>query len=267
MKVALIQLNAGDDKKRNLDRALRLTLEAIRRKAEFILLPEVFNYRGKSHLKKGYKPVAEYIPGPSTIPFMIFAKAHRVFILAGSIYERVKRQSKVYNTSVLINDKGKIIAKYRKIHLFKAALSKKNIDESKCLLAGKALKIEWVKDFKVGLSICYDLRFPELFRRYQKAGVDVICIPSSFTKTTGQAHWEVLLRARAIENLCYILAPNQFGKTPNGVETYGNSLIVDPWGKILARAPLNKTEILYAAIDIERLKGARRRLPAAFNFR
>ena len=119
-----------------------------------------------------------------------------------------------------------------------------------------------VKGFKVGLSICYDLRFPELYQKYKNHSVDILTVPSSFTKTTGQAHWEVLLRARAIENLAYVLAPNQFGKTANGVFTYGNSMIVNPWGKILAKASDNKEEIIYANLDKEILTEVRRRLPA-----
>ncbi len=266
MKIALIQLNAGSDKKKNLDAALRLTCEAIRNKARFILLPEVFNYRGKPDAQNGFHSIAENIPGPSTEPLMILARANRVFILAGSIYEKVTGEKKVYNTSVLINDKGKIAARYRKIHLFDARLGKKIIREPQFFLSGKNPVTASVGGFKAGLSICYDLRFPDLYKHYAKAGAQILCVPSSFTATTGEAHWEILLRARAIENLCYILAPNQFGKTPAGIETYGNSMVVDPWGKILARASGANTsgarqEILYADIDKKTLLESRKKLP------
>ncbi len=189
MKIALIQINAGADKKKNLDKALRLTLKAIRQKAEFILLPEVFNFRGKPHPRNGFHSVSETIPGESTIPFMILARANQVFILAGSVYEKVKGSHKIYNTSILIDDKGKIRATYRKINLFDAHLSGKAIDETKFFFSGRAVKVANVKGFKVGLSICYDLRFSRLYQQYKKTGVDILAVPSSFTKTTGQAHW------------------------------------------------------------------------------
>ena len=261
MKIALIQLSAAHHKKKNLDKALRLTLRAVLNKAQFILLPEVFNYRGPAHQKTGYHEIAETIPGESTVPFMVYARAHKVFILVGSLYEKIKGTKKIYNTSVLITDQGRVAAKYRKIHLFDARLGKKSIQESEYLLAGESTKTVTIKDFKVGLSVCYDLRFPELYGRYKKEGVNIITVPSSFTKPTGQAHFETLLRARAIENLAFVLAPNQFGKTKNGVVTYGNSMVVDPWGKIIARASGHREEIIYASLDKKTLAQARKNLP------
>lgn len=258
MKVVLIQLNAGPDKRKNIDRALRLVMEAVRKKAQWVILPEVFNYRGPSKNKSA----AELIPGPSTAPLMLVARAHKVFILAGSIYEKVKGKGKVYNTSALINDRGKVIAKYRKINLFKARVGAKTIDETKTFLPGENPRLATVGGFKIGMSICYDLRFPELYRDYARKGADVLCVPSSFTKATGRAHWENLLRARAIENLCYVLAPNQIGKGAGGVATYGNSMIIDPWGKILARASDNKEQMIYVDLNKSQLNKARRTLPA-----
>ena len=261
MKIALIQLNAGPDKKKNLDGALRFVLEAVRRKAEFILLPELFNYRGPAHPQNGYAHVAESIPGDSTLPLMLFARAHHVFILAGSVYEKIKGSKKVFNTSVLINDKGKIIAKYRKNNLFKARVDGETIDESRFLSAGSSLAVAKIRDFKVGLSICYDLRFPEIYQKYARRGADIMCVPSSFTKTTGQAHWEVLLRARAIENRCYVLAPNQCGKSGRGVMTFGHSVIIDSWGRILAEASGEKEKVTYSIINIQNLRRVRKILP------
>ncbi len=262
VKVALIQVNAGSDRRRNLDRVLHLALQAVRHQAEFILLPEVFSFRGKPDPKTGYQKFAESIPGPSTVPLMILARAHKVFILAGSLYEKSPgTRQKVFNTSVLINDQGKVQAKYRKIHLFNARLKGKSINESKVLLAGKSPVTTNICGFKVGMSICYDLRFPELYQRYQKAGVDILVVPSSFTKTTGLTHWEILLRARAIENLCYVLAPNQFGITPSGTATYGNSMAIDPWGRVLARAGGNREEVLYATLHKKALVESRQKLP------
>ena len=262
MNIALIQVNAGSDKRKNLDQALRLTLQAIRNKAEFILLPEIFHFRGKPNLKTGYRNFAESIPGPSSVPLMILARAHKVFILAGSLYEKSPgTRHRVYNTSVLINDKGKIQAKYRKVNLFEARLGKKSIDETTYLKAGRTPAVTSVKGFKIGMSICYDLRFSALYEEYRKRRIDILTVPSSFTKPTGQAHWEVLLRARAIENLCYVLAPNQFGKAPSGVFAYGNSMIVDPWGKVLAKASSNKKEVIYVTLHKTAITESRQKLP------
>ncbi len=272
MKVAVIQLKADSDKKRNIKRALEFVNQAIRNRARFILLPEVFNYRGPLQEAVLLKDIAEQIPGDSTTPFLSLARQHRVFLLLGSIYEKDRRErfsstkmqlwrKKVFNTSVLINEDGKVAAKYRKIHLFEAVLGKKIIKESKIFLAGDTLGSSPVHGFKVGLSICYDLRFPEIFRRYSKSGCQILTVPSVFTKKTGQAHWETLLRARAIENLCYVLAPNQTGQDGRGVPSYGHSMIIGPWGDILAQASGSKEEIIYAQIKRETVEKVRTILP------
>lgn len=260
MKVALIQMNAQDHKGKNIHRALQLVLKAANQKTDFILLPELFHYRGPQKVLN-----AEKIPGESVVPFMIFAKARKVFILLGSVYEKAGRSKKIYNTSVLINDRGKIIARYRKINLFKARVGGKNIDETKTLKAGSKTALADIKGFKTGLTICYDLRFPGLFQSYARKGAEILCVPSSFTKETGQAHFETLLRSRAIENLCFVLAPNQTGTTKDGVKTYGNSMVIDPWGKIIARASGTKEEILCVTLEEKTLLQARKKLPAVFN--
>jgi len=265
MKVAVIQIQATDNKERNINRALALAQKAVSNKAQFILLPETFNHRGRPRPKGGYSSVSESIPGESSVPFMVLAKAHKIFILLGSLLEKTTGAKKVYNTSILINDKGKIAATYRKINLFDAVLGKKSLKESRFLLAGKTPKAAYIKNFAAGLSICYDLRFPSLYQAYAKSGVNILCVPSCFTKQTGKAHWEALLRARAIENLCYILAPNQIGKDARGVTCYGNSMIISPWGEVLARASGYKEEIIYATLEIEKLIEARKRLPSVIS--
>lgn len=262
MRVALIQLNAGEDKEKNIDKAVTFVRRAIRARAKWILLPEVFSYRGPIDRRILAEKVAEPVPGESIIPLLQLAREHRVFILAGSIYEKIKGSARCFNTSVLINETGRLSARYRKRHLFKAILRDKEIQESKNFLAGKRLATGRVSDFKVGMTVCYDLRFPGLFVEYARRGCDVLTVPASFTFQTGEAHWEVLLRARAIENLSYILAPNQCGTTPNGVRTYGNSMVIDPWGRILARAATDGEEIIYAELQKETLKTARSALPA-----
>jgi len=244
MKTAVIQFNAGDNKKKNFDRAIDFIEKAIKQNAKFILLPEIFIFRG--NLKRASGEISETIPGSTINALAKIAKSNKVFILAGSIHEKVKGQKKVYNTSILIDDRGRIKAKYRKINLFDVTLGQKKIRESDCFLAGRQPVSVGVGGFKIGLSVCYDLRFPELYRHYAKQCVDILCVPSAFTYETGKAHWEVLLRARAIENFSYVLAPNQVGKDSRGIKTYGHSMIINPWGKILAQASETKEEIIYA---------------------
>ena len=248
MKIAVIQLAAQDDKEQNLKQAFALVYQAAQAKAELIALPEVFHFRGKVPQEQLYQQIAENIPGRSTAPFLQLARDKKVHILLGSIYERRKKENKISNTSILINPQGKIAARYRKIHLFDAVIDKKVIRESKNFLPGRQLAMAKVKNFNLGLTICYDLRFSNLYRRYSQKGCDIIAVPSSFTKKTGVAHWEILLRARAIETLSYVIAPNQVGKDRRGIETYGNSMIISPWGEVLAKASADKTEIIYAEL-------------------
>ncbi len=259
MNVAVIQLCASNQKIENIKKAVHFVELAIHHKAEFICLPEVFSHRGK--VEDGVSSITEDVPGESLLPLINLAKKRNVFILAGSIYERIASQKRAYNASILIDSRGKISAHYRKIHLFNVLLGKQKICESDYFLSGKKLVTAKVKNFSVGLSICYDVRFPELYKLYAKQGVDILCVPSAFTYQTGEAHWEVLLRARAIENLAYVLAPNQMGEDNRGIKTYGNSMIIDPWGNILARASSDKEEIIYARLDKNVIKEKRLTLP------
>ncbi len=256
LKTAVIQLRATDNKAENIERAVFLVQQAIRRQAEFILLPEIFVFRGR-WTGLDIEEIAEEIPGASITPLMALARRHKVFILAGSIFEKSKTAKKVYNTSVLINNRGDIVCKYRKRHLFDANVGGKRIREFDQFVAGTKSAMARIKGFAAGLSICFDLRFPELYREYAFLGVQVLCVPSAFTHQTGKAHWEILLRARAVENLCYVLAPNQTGKDSRGIRCYGHSMIVDPWGKILARASADKEEIIFANLDRKTLKRRR----------
>lgn len=244
MKIALIQINSGIDKQANIQKASDQVQVAADKGAEFILLPEVFNYRGSLSGWELYNQIAEEIPGESIAPLVEIAKERCVNILAGSIYERIEDKRKVYNTSVMIDDSGTIIGKYRKINLFRAVINGKEIDESNTYEQGTEPVVCMIKNRKVGLSICFDLRFSELYRDYYKEKVDMIVIPSSFTYRTGKLHWEVLLRARAIENYCYVLAPNQYGPDGNGVDTYGHSMVVDPIGKVLGVLDKQKEDMI-----------------------
>ncbi|MBF0523296.1 MAG: carbon-nitrogen hydrolase family protein [Candidatus Omnitrophica bacterium] len=248
LKIALIQMNAGLDKQKNMEKAVFFVNQAIRHQARFILLPEVFVFRGPM-THANLRQVMEPIPGDTTRIFMALARKYRVHILLGSIYEKSPTPSKAYNTSVLINDRGKIAGTYRKQHLFEAVLGKQQIKESRYFLAGNTATVRTVCGFKVGLSVCFDVRFPRLYQTYKKQNVEIICIPSAFAQKTGQSHFEVLVRARAIEGLCYVLAPDQVGSDYNGGRMYGKSLVVDPWGKILVQGSASKEEILYAHLD------------------
>ena len=261
MKVALIQLNAGPDKKANLRRCCAFVREAAGRGAKFILLPEMFNFRGTLTGPRDVHNAVEKIPGESTQALLDLARTLKRFILAGSLMEKARGKSKAFNTSVLINPAGKIVQRYRKIHLFDAALGKTKVKESNFFLAGAAPVLASVDGFRLGMSICYDVRFPELYRTYGRRGADILAVPSSFTRATGQAHWEVLLRARAIENLCYVLAPGQVGVDGKGVRAHGNSLVVNPWGEVLARGSGHREEIVYADIEHAVLKKSRQILP------
>jgi len=251
LKVSLIQLNAGLDKKKNIERACKLVENAAGNGAEFILLPEVFNYRGSLSGSDLYDKIAEDIPGESLTPLMEIAKKRGLNILAGSVYERAEEKNKVYNTSVVIDYSGSLICKYRKINLFKAIIDGQEIDEANTYEAGNKSVVCKINDRKIGLSICFDLRFPDLYREYFNEGVDIIVVPSSFTTRTGQLHWEPLLRARAIENYCYVLAPNQFGIDGNDVETYGHSMIINPQGQVVDVLEKQEEGILMAELHFK----------------
>ena len=262
LKIAAVQMSSGQNKEKNLQQAEKLITKAAKGGAKLIVLPEVFNFRGKLSDAAG---AAETIPGHSTNFINGLAKKFKVWILIGSLMEKDTVRAyhgKPFNTSILINPQGKIIAKYRKIHLFDIRLKGKEILESKRNQAGKNPKLVKAGNAKLGLSVCYDLRFPELYRLYSKAGAEILCIPSSFTKPTGEAHWHTLIKARAIENLAYVIAPNQAGVGSGGIKTYGHSLIVDPWGKVLAEGPASGEAVIFADIDLEYLKKIRRNLPA-----
>ena len=250
MKVGLIQLNANGEKLKNIDNACRLVRKAASLGAKVIILPEVFNYRGSLVEEELYNKIAEVIPGESIIPLMKIAKQNNINIIAGSIYEKSEVKNKCYNTCVVIDRKGEVISKYRKINLFKANIDGYEVNESKSFISGDSTIICHLDKVKFGISICYDLRFPELYREYYSKNVNIIVVLSSFTLKTGRLHWEILLRARAIENYCYVLAPNQYGLDGNKIETYGNTMIVDPDGVIIERLNNNDENIIVSDLNI-----------------
>lgn len=261
---AAIQLNAGSDKKRNIENAARLIQKAALRGAKLIALPEVFNWRGSSkHIHHHCEP----IPGPTSFRMSELAAALDIFLLCGSIIETNPEGVRPFNTSIMLNTRGKMIACYRKLHLFNIhGPGTTTIDESRMYSAGNEVVTARIPFSKVGFTTCYDLRFPELYRRLADNGARIIFVPSSFTYETGKAHWEILLRARAIENQVYIIAPNQYGKDPLGNRQYGHSMIIDPWGTVIARCS-NEETIIYGELDNNYLNKIRTKLPSLNHIR
>lgn len=261
--VGLAQMNSTEEVDENLNKVECFFLEASEKNVDFLLFPEVFNFRKTGKFSK-LSP--EPLDGKSISKVKDFSSRYQKICLAGSFCEKIPGSNKVHNTSVLIN-KGTIVAVYRKIHLFDSYLEYATVQESKWYKAGDQPQMAKIGNFCLGMSICYDLRFPELYRYYASKGVNVLLIPSSFTKPTGQAHWEVLCRARAIENQCFVLAPNQVGKGAAGIETFGNSLVVDPWGNIIGKGDSGSEKLVTAEIDLVKLAESRRNLPVLEHIR
>ncbi len=259
---AVVQMASGPDKRENVDRAVALATQAADTGAMLIALPETFDYRGDS---LNLSSIAEPLPGSALEPLMSLAAKREVWILAGSVHESDPCGGMPFNTSVLISPRGTMAARYRKIHLFDIAIGDKAVTESAKYQAGDQVVHADAAGIRMGLTICYDMRFPELYRLLADEGVDVVCIPSSFTAPTGEAHWETLIRARAIENQCFVLAPGQAGIGAGGIPTYGNSMIVDPWGRVLARASAQGEEVISAKLDFDEMANIRNRLPALRN--
>jgi predicted amidohydrolase len=255
---AAIQMLASDDKTANLAEAARWIRQSAAAGAKLVALPEVFIWRGD---KRSERAAAEPISGPASTAMAVLARELGIYLLGGSILEEIPGSAKAFNTSLLFDPSGKLIATYRKIHLFDVNLANKvSARESDTRAAGDTVVIVETELCRMGLSVCYDLRFAELYRQLAHRQADLIFVPSAFTAYTGQAHWEPLLRARAIENQVYIIAPNQFGKNPQSFETHGHSMIVDPWGEIVA-VLADGPGFVTAEIDLDYLSQVRRELP------
>ncbi|HEY7220068.1 MAG TPA: carbon-nitrogen hydrolase family protein [Candidatus Binatia bacterium] len=256
---AAVQMVASDVKAANLREAKHWVRHAAAQGARVIVLPEVFIWRGS---KKFEREFAESVPGPTSTAMAELARELGIYLLAGSILEEIPGSEKVYNTSLFFDRAGKLLASYRKIHLFDVDLANgTSLRESATREFGDGIVVAGTELCKAGLSVCYDLRFPELYRGLAKEGVDLVFVPAAFTAYTGEAHWETLLRARAIENQVYIIAPDQFGQSAKSFETHGHSMIVDPWGQILAELP-DGPGVITAEIDLDYLAKVRAELPA-----
>jgi deaminated glutathione amidase len=259
VRAAAVQLNATDDIDRNLERADRLVRQAAAAGAELVALPEKWTVLGRrEHMAAG----AQTLEGPAVSWARATARELGIDLLAGSLYESIAGRDKGANTSVHVGPDGEIRSVYRKIHLFDVEVDGSVYAESSTEDPGDEIVVSQLAGgLCLGMSVCYDLRFPELYRILALRGAEVFSVPAAFTLPTTRDHWEVLVRARAIENQCFVIAPNQVGHHPGGLRSGGRSLIVDPWGLVLAGAADTETFIV-ADLDAANQQDIRRRLPS-----
>ncbi|MFZ5502346.1 MAG: carbon-nitrogen hydrolase family protein [Pseudomonadota bacterium] len=258
-RVAAIQMASGPNVTGNLDEAGRLIADAAKQGARLVVLPEFFAIMG---MAEGDKVKVREPSGEGQIQQFLSdtAKKHRIWLVGGSIPLAANAPEKVLNSCLVFDDQGERVARYDKIHLFNLELGNERYDEARTIEPGNQVVVVVDSPFgRIGLAVCYDLRFPELFRAMQ--GVNIIVLPAAFTETTGKMHWEVLVRARAVENLCYVIASAQGGYHVNGRETYGHSMVVDPWGRVLDQLPRG-SGVVVADINLAYQASLRASLPA-----
>lgn len=260
MRVAVVQMNVARERTANLECALQLIERAARRGAQLVVLPEYATFLGSL---ERFPAVAETIPGPTTETLAACARQYGIYLHAGSLIERSSMPDRFYNTSLVFDPQGALIATYRKIHLFDVDLpALANEHESQVILPGDTLCLVQLPELVLGLSLCFDLRFPEMYRHMALAGAEAFAVPAAFMRVTGRAqHWEILLRARAIENHAYVLAAAQSGRDGAGRWHYGNSMIIGPWGEILAAAPEEGEYVLIADVQRTLVQRRRREMP------
>ena len=260
-RIALAQTTSGEDFSYNLSVAEKLIPQAVTGGADLLAFPEVFLYIGPS---AGKLAVAETLDGPTVGRFRAAAGKHRMIILLGSIHERSETEtSRVYNTSVLIDRDGEIAAVYRKVKLFDVELPHLRIKESESIIPGSEQPPVVSTDIgNIGLTICFDLRFPDIYQSLRARGAEIVFVPSNFTAPTGEAHWSVLLRARAIENQFFVAAPAQVGQHNPRYRSYGHSLLADPWGRVLLDAG-EGVGVSLVDLDRDTLVRVRREMPMA----
>src|SRR5215212_2905643 len=264
LNVAIVQMNSQDDKRANIAAALDLIDRAAATSTRLVALPEVWPYLGPDDV---IREQAETIPGPITDHLAQRARRHGIYIHGGSIYETRPGDPGIYNTTVVLDPTGEIIARYTKIHMYDVVLDGvAEYEESATITPGDDVAITEIDGIIVGLTICHDLRFPELFRILALRGAQVIVLPAAFTLMTGKDHWEPLIRARAIENELYMIAPAQWGTHPPGKWCFGRSMVVDPWGTVLTTAT-DGVGIANATVDPARVEAVRRQIPSLANRR
>ncbi len=258
MRVAAVQMNVGERKSDNVALALALIDEAAARGARFIVLPELMTYHGSP---SRYPEVAEPVPGATSERLAAKAREHGCYIHGGSLVEPGPTDGLYYNTSYVLDPSGSVSAVYRKVHLFDVAVSKEvSTRESESIAPGDVLVAVELPELVVGMSICFDLRFPELYRALAAAGAQVLVVPAAFREITGRAHWESLVRARAIENHAYVVAAAQGGIAGGNVAMHGHSMIVDPWGAVLEELP-DGDGVIVAEIDAAEVRRRREQIP------
>ena len=256
LMVSAIQMDSQGDEAKNLSKALKLIDRAADAGAEVVTLPEMFNYIGS---KLRYKEIAGRHHDIAVLELAKKCQHHAIWIHCGSMIEKAKdKQGKFYNTSILLDPEGNIAETYRKIHLFDANIGNEAVRESEYIKPGSRVVIARISPFVFGLTICFDLRFPELFADLTFQGANVILVPAAFMALTGKDHWEALLRARAIENQVYIIAPAQIGVKYDQLSYYGHSMIVNPWGTILAEAKKGESVITceLSLAEVKRIQNA-----------
>ena len=260
MKIAALQMVSTPDLATNLDTAAQLCAQAAAEGAELVALPEYFCFMGRRDADK-----LEIAEGPGDGPIQAalaaMAQRHGVWVIGGTLPMRIDGALQAHNACCVFGPDGQAAARYDKIHLFRYDNGRERFDEARVLRAGSEPVAFEAGALRVGLSICYDLRFPELYRKLMTPPCDLIAVPAAFTHTTGLAHWEVLLRARAIENQCYVIAAAQGGVHETGRRTFGHSLIIDPWGEVLACREEGEG-VVSADVDLALIASVRRQLPA-----
>ena len=264
LRVACVQLTSRSDKAANLEKAEALVARAAATGADVVVLPEKWNAIGDRDVLHAAAETLE--AGESVEAMARWARAHGITLVGGSITERREGREKLSNTSIVFDSEGSIAGVYRKIHMFDVDVGGVSYRESDREQPGDDAVLAGVGEVELGLTVCYDLRFPELYRILAVRGAQLLTVPSAFTEVTGRAHWHVLVRARAIENQAFVLAPNQVGEAPPEYRSYGHSLIVDPWGVVLGQAP-DEECFVAADLDLERQRQVRAELPSLANRR
>jgi len=263
LRVAAVQMSSSLEKAKNLAEAERLVKQAAKNGAELIVLPELFNLYGDL----GRAATEAELLASYTVQLLTeLATQQGIYLVGGSFAEVGPEDGRAYNTSLTIDPTGTVIAFYRKLHLFNVDLGEAlRVCESDNLAPGSEIVTAQPPIGNLGIGICYDLRFPELFREQARRGMEILCLPAAFTLRTGRDHWELLVRARAVENQCYVIAANQVGEHAPNSWSYGHSMIVDPWGRVLTQAGGDNVEVIYADLTHEVLSDVRRKLPALHN--
>jgi predicted amidohydrolase len=262
LEVAAVQLSSQSRVSENLAACAELCAAAAGRGAKLVVLPENFAFMGPDSERSTHAEVLGDADGPIQRALASLARRHSIFVVGGGMPERGENAERPFNTSVVFDSSGTLVGSYRKIHLFDVDLADgTTLRESKSTTAGTAPVLVRVGPFGVGLSICYDLRFPELYRALVGLGAELLLAPSAFTLHTGKDHWHVLLRARAIESQCYVVAAAQYGKHPLGRSTYGHALVADPWGTVISECSDGRGFAL-GTIDAGRLASVRASLPS-----